>query len=306
MTYWKAKRTGILLLTLLVMLLSTGSVAAQGEDEARVGFFEDVEIQPGSRIEVPVQIEDVQDLYAIDIEIQFDPQVIKIQDADSDADGIQPALGMFLDAGLTLFNSADNEAGVIRFVMSQINPSEPKSGDGIILVLYIEGAAEGESDLEITILDLSTRAGDAISAQSVDGKVTVSEAAAAKEATSIPVQDPTSMVIVPTSQPTERLAATPTSQPTERPETTPTKTATPAAEETEPQASQTLETLAGATEEEKDAGTPPTQAAESESGQQSAEEQTGFSLVRYWWVVALVLGMAIGLGVYLVSTRKRV
>jgi hypothetical protein len=305
MTYWKAKRTGILLLTLLVILLPTGLVAAQGEDEARVGFFEDVEIQPGSRIEVPVQIEDVQDLYAIDIEIQFDPQVIKIQDADSDADGIQPALGMFLDAGLTLFNSADNEAGVIRFVMSQINPSEPKSGDGIILVLYIEGAAEGESDLEITILDLSTRAGDAISAQSVDGKVTVSEAAAAKEATSIPVQDPTSMVIVPTSQPTERLATTPTSQPTERPETTPTKTATPTAEETEPQASQTLETLAGATEEEKDAGTPPTQAAESESEQQNTEVQTGFSLVRYWWVVALVLGIAIGLGVYLLSTRKK-
>jgi uncharacterized protein HemX len=63
--------------------------------------------------------------------------------------------------------------------------------------------------------------------------------------------------------------------------------------------------LAGATEEEKDAGTPPTQAAESESEQQNTEVQTGFSLVRHWWVVALVLAIAIGLGVYLLSTRKK-
>lgn len=304
MKYGKMRTIVSFVLAGLILTLPTVWVAAQGGDETRVGFFEDVEIQPGGRVEVAVQIEDVRDLYAIDIEIRFDPQVIKIEDADPRTEGVQPALGMFLDAGLTLFNSADNEEGVIRFVMSQMNPSEPKSGDGIILVLYVVGAAAGESDLDITILDLSTRAGEAISAQSVDGKVTVSATAVPQEPTSIPVQDPTSIVIVPTSQPTERLEPTPTSQPTERPEPTPTKTATPAAEETEPQASQTLETLAGATEE-KDAGTPPTQAAESESGQQSAEGQTGFSLVRDWWVVALVLAIAIGLGVYLASTRKR-
>ena len=304
MKYGKMTTIVSFVLAVLILTLPTVWVAAQGGDETRVGFFEDVEIQPGGRVEVPVQIEDVRDLYAIDIEIHFDPQVIKIEDADPRTEGVQPALGTFLDAGLTLFNSADNEAGVIRFVMSQMNPSEPKSGDGIILVLYVVGAAEGESDLDITILDLSTRAGEAISAQSVDGKVTVSETAVPQEPTSIPVQDPTSIVVVPTSQPTERLEPTPTSQPTERPEPTPTKTATLAAEETEPQASQTLETLAGATEE-KDAGTPPTPPGESESGQQSAEGQTGFSLARHWWVVALVLAIAIGLGIYLASTRKR-
>lgn len=303
MKYGKMTTIVSFVLAVLMLTLPTVCAAAQGGDEARVGFFEEVEIQPGRRVEVPVRIEDVQDLYAIDIEIQFDPQVIQIEDADPRTEGIQPALGMFLDAGLTLFNSADNEAGVIRFVMSQINPSEPKSGDGIILVLYVVGAAEGESDLEITTLDLSTRAGEAIPAQAVDGKVTVSETAVPQEPTSIPVQDPTSIVIVPTSQPTERLETTPTLQPTEthHDTPTPTKTATPAAEETEP----ALETLAGATEEEKDAGTPPTQAVESESGQQNAEGQADFSLVKHWWVVILVLAIAIGLGIYLVSTRKR-
>jgi len=308
MTYWKIKTIGILILACLYILLPTGWVAAQEEDEARVGFFEDYETRPGSRVEVPVQIENVQDLYGIDIEIRFDPDVIKIEDADPDADGIQPALGTFLDAGLTLFDTADNEEGVIRFVMSQVNPSEPKSGEGNILVLYIQGLAEGKSDLEITLLELSTRAGEAISAEPVDGKVTVSVAAASKQSTSIPVQDPTSMVIVPTSQPTEKSDNTPT----------PTKTSTPLPEETESEGS---ETQGSTTEAEVSSSTTPTTHAVSQvndadpqpthkTNETVMEENTpnnpvSFTLVRYWWIVALVLVIALGLGSHLLLTRKR-
>jgi hypothetical protein len=308
MTYWKIKTIGILILACLYILLPTGWVAAQEEDEARVGFFEDYETRPGSRVEVPVQIENVQDLYGIDIEIRFDPDVIKIEDADPDADGIQPALGTFLDAGLTLFDTADNEEGVIRFVMSQVNPSEPKSGEGNILVLYIQGLAEGKSDLEITLLELSTRAGEAISAEPVDGKVTVSVAADSKQSTSIPVQDPTSMVIVPTSQPTEKSDNTPT----------PTKTSTPLPEETESEGS---ETQGSTTEAEVSSSTTPTTHAVSQvndadpqpthkTNETVMEENTpnnpvSFTLVRYWWIVALVLVIALGLGSHLLLTRKR-
>jgi hypothetical protein len=256
---------------------------------------------------VPVQIEDVQELYGIDIEIKFDPDVIMIEDADPNSEGTQPALGTFLDAGLTLFNTADNEEGVIRFVMSQVNPSEPKSGEGNILVLYIQGLAEGESDLEITILELSSRAGEAIAAQPVDGTVTISEAAASKQSTSIPVQDPTSMVNVPTSQPTEKPENTPT----------PTRTSTLSPEEAE--GSEALESTTGA--ELSNTTTPTTHAVSqgndaepqaTNEGEASPTEgnnpnaTAGFTLVRYWWVVALVLVIAIGLGGYLLLTRKSV
>jgi hypothetical protein len=309
MKFWKQKKYAVMVLTWMLLMLPMGIVAAQGEDEVRVGFFETYEIQPGSRVEVPVQIEDVQDLYGIDIKIKFDPEVIKIDDADPETEGTQPALGTFLDAGLTLFDTADNEEGVIRFVMSQVNPSEPKSGEGNILILYVQGLAEGKSNLEITLLELSTRAGEAISAEPVDGKVTVSAAAASKQSTSIPVQDPTSMVIVPTSQPTEKPDNTPT----------PTKTATPLPEETE---SEESETQGSTTEAEVSSSTTPTTHAVSQvndadpqptntsderaAAENTPNDQSSFTLVRYWWVVALVLVIALGLGGYLLSTRKSV
>ncbi len=305
MKYWNKKALGMLILTWLVLMLPTGWVAAQGEDEARVGFFEKVETRPGARIEVPVQIENVQDLYGIDIEIKFDPDVIMIEDADPDSEGTQPALGTFLDAGLTLFNTADNEEGVIRFVMSQVNPAEPKSGEGNIIILYIQGLAEGESDLEITILELSTRAGEAIAAQPVDGVVSVSAAAASKQSTSIPVQDPTSMVNVPTAQPTETPQNT----------TTPTKTATPSAEEgegsepletTEANLSITTTPTTHAVSQEESDSQPTSESNEGSMQGDTPSTASGFTLVRYWWVVVLVLLVAIGLGIYLVSTRKRV
>jgi hypothetical protein len=297
----------------MLLIAPTGRVAAQGEDEASVGFFEAYETQPGNRVEVPVQIEDVQELYGIDIEIKFDPDVIQIEDADPKASGTQPALGTFLDAGLSLFNTVDNNAGVIRFVMSQVNPSKPKSGEGNLLILYVRGLAEGESDLEITILELSTRGGEAIAAEPVDGEVTVSEAAASKGLTSIPVQDPTSMVIVPTSKPTE--APRETSTPTWTPSLTSEEGRAGGTESFESTAGTGLSSATTPTSQEplqeKDADTQ--QGSEmndrdmkAEKDLNNADDQTGFSLVRYWWIVVMVLLVAIGLGIYLVSTRKRV
>lgn len=297
MKIWKQKKYAVMVLTWMLLMLPMGIVAAQGEDEARVGFFETYETQPGSRVEVPVQIEDVQDLYGIDIEIKFDPEVIRIDDADPETEGTQPALGTFLDAGLTLFNTVDNDAGVIRFVMSQMNPSEPKSGEGNILVLYVQGLAEGESALEITILELSTRAGEAIAAEPVDGEVIVSEAAASKESTSIPVQEPASMVNVPTSQPTEKPENTPA----------PTKTSTSLESTTQAEASNTTTLTTHAASQENGAEPQPT----NETNESVTEESTpnnpvSFTLVRYWWVVALVVVIALGLGGYLLINRKRV
>ncbi len=295
MKIWKQKKYAVMVLTWMLLMLPMGIVAAQGEDEARVGFFETYETRPGSRIEVPVQIENVQDLYGIDIEIKFDPEVIRIDDADPETEGTQPALGTFLDAGLTLFNTVDNDAGVIRFVMSQMNPSEPKSGEGNILVLYVQGLAEGESALEITILELATRAGEAIAAESVDGEVIVSEAAASKESTSIPVQEPASMVNVPTSQPTEK------------PENTPAPTKTSLESTTQAEASNTTTPTKHAASQENGAEPQLTnEINESVTEESTPNNPVSFTLVRYWWVVALVVVIALGLGGYLLINRKRV
>jgi len=272
-----------------LILLPFGTVTAQGETQG--GVFGDFEVSPGERVEIPVEIRNVSELYAVDIEIRFDPDVIQIEDANPNLDGVQPALGTFLDAGLTLFNAVDNGQGILQFVMTQVNPSEPKSGDGVLLILYALGMDEGESDLVVTKLEFSDRFGEAIPVETVDGTVSVSEGAAESQSTAIPVQDPTGMVQVPTQQPTSG----PTSAP-------PTPSPTPAAEESD-QVSGETEAAAEPTEEEmqEEFFVP---VVESGSPEKVEEAQNGFMLLDYWWIVLIVVLAVIGAAVYLLVTKK--
>jgi len=140
--------------------------------------------------------------------LRYDPALLDFEDADPATEGVQPGLGTFLDAGMVLFNTVDPQTGIVRFVMTQVNPAEPKSGDGVILVLYFVAKAEGVSDLTITSLTLSDREGVAIPASPVDSKIEVETGKPQPQATSIPVQNPTALIVVPTMAPTNTPAPT--------------------------------------------------------------------------------------------------
>jgi hypothetical protein len=283
-----------LFITILLGLVAvplTGVLAQDGT--AQGGVFEEYEVAPGERVEVPVEIRDVTDLYAVDLEIRFDPELIQVEDANPNVDGVQPALGTFLDAGLTLFNEVDNEEGVVRFVMTQVNPSEPKSGDGVLVVLYVVGVGEGESDLEVITLELSDRLGEAIPVEAVDGSITVSEEAVPVQSTAIPVQDPTGIVQVPTQAPTS--TPTPTSIP-------PTPTLTAAATESAQSEGE------GSAEDEDSVFIPMVESGSEQEGSQETEvgdeePEARFILLEYWWIVLIVVGAVIAAAVYLLVKK---
>ncbi len=277
-------------LALMVMMAASllwgaaGAVHAQAAAEA--GFFEEFEAPPGARFEVPVEVRGVADLYAIDIEIRFDPAILQVEDANPDAEGVQPALGTFLEPGLTLFNTVDNAEGVVRFAMSQVNPAEPKSGDGVVLVLYFVAGAEGESSLTVSFLEASDRFGDAVALEPADGVVRIVADAPEVVATSIPVQDQGGLIAVPT------LAPTPT--PTEAPPTAETLPVAEAVGEAE---------AAGEVESE-----PGQAAAEPEMVEEDPAapvESAGATILDYWWAVLIAVLLAVGLGIYLAVSKKQ-
>ena len=259
----------------VIFLLGGQFSPASAQTSAQVGVFQAYEIQPGARVEIPIEIRNVQDLYAVDLEIHYDPRILTFEDANPQMDGIQPALGTFLDAGMVLYNTVDPEAGIIRFVMTQVNPSEPKSGSGVLIVLYAVGAAEGESTLEVVRADLSTREGVAIPSELVENSVKVAASAAEIQATPIPVQNPTSIIVIPTLAPTAIPTATP--QPTA---TKPAQTQTAVI-------TAIVEAIASPT-------IAPTM----------AEEPSGFSLAQNWWVLLIVAAAIIGVVIYLNSGKK--
>ena len=185
---------------LLGVLCAAAPVSAQGG--ARVGVFADLEIPLNTRVEVPVEVRDVSELYAVDLTIRFDPDVLQVEDANPNQAGVQPGLATFLDAGMTLFNEVDNETGTVRFVMSQINPSEGKSGSGNLLVLYFVGKQAGTSQVTVEHAEASDRYGVAITLSGVDAEIVVSASAPEVVGTPIPVQDPTQIIVIETLMPT--------------------------------------------------------------------------------------------------------
>ena len=202
---WKI--SSVITFVLLAALCAAAPASAQ--QGARVGVFADLEIPLNERVEVPVEVRDVSELYAVDLTIRFDPDILQIEDANPDQAGIQPGLATFLDAGMTLFNEVDNESGTVRFVMSQINPSEGKSGSGNLLVLYFVGKQAGTSQVTVEKVEFSNRFGEAIPVSGVDAQIVVSANAPEVVATSIPLQDQAQIIVIETLMPTAIPTATP-------------------------------------------------------------------------------------------------
>lgn len=251
---------------------------ASAQTGTQVGIFKEYQIAPDSRLEVPIEIKGATELYAIDVEMTFDPTLLSAEDADADTPGIQPGLGTFLDAGLTLFNEVDTQTGKVRFVMSQVNPSEAKSGNGVILVVYFKAKAEGESPLTISGLTLSTRDGVEIAAEAVSASVRISVNAPVVVATSVPVQNPASLIIVPTLAPTS----------TPKPTLAPTPTVAPTVVPTVGLATQQAESV-------------PTVAS---GGTQSAEVDSSSSS-SIWWVLVLAGLVLAGVAIYMFRSGKK-
>lgn len=265
-----------LLITSILLIMSMAVVNAQG-DTAELGVFDSVEVAPGAVVQVPVSVRYVQELYGVEVNLTFDPALLQVEDADPAAPGIQIALGDFLDAGLLLFNTADNENGTIRFVMSQYNPSEAKSGNGNILVISFKGAAEGESPLEVKDVQLSTREGVAIPVEVVSSSAVVRVDAPAQAAT-YPVAELTGLIVLGTFTPTPTFTATPV--PTETP--LPTQTLP---SEIEP----------------GDDGT----AGDVAAGNNEPGEGKSF-IAQNWWIGLLLALLAVAAGFYYRKTRKKV
>lgn len=187
----KILHKSFILIFVLILALSAAPQTARAQAATRIGVFEPVTVGLGQVVEAPVSVEGAEALYAVDIELRFDPALAQAEDADPASPGVQLGLAGFLDPGLVLYNEVDNQQGTAHFVMTQVNPSEPKSGSGILLVLYLKGIQAGESALTVSSVQLSDRGGIEIPSEGVNATLTVSTTGPAVKATAIPVANPT-------------------------------------------------------------------------------------------------------------------
>ena len=209
-----SKKTKILALMLSVILLGAlpfVSVLAANGAAVLTPAYQNIDV--GQVTTVTLGVENIESLYGYQAEIVFNPAVLEVIDADTSKPGIQLGLGSFLQPDFVQQNNADNGAGEIICVVSQLAPTGAVSGSGDLFTITFRGKAQGLSDIRFTDLKLAKADGMEISVSRQDAQLAVGNLAqptatptATSTATATPTATPTTTSTAPTATPTSTPA----------------------------------------------------------------------------------------------------
>ncbi|MCA9950328.1 MAG: hypothetical protein KDE48_11830 [Anaerolineales bacterium] len=184
-------RIQFIIIIFLCLLVVPVSFAQESVTVVRI-MPVNAEMGVGETIQIAVEIANVSELYGADVTVNFDPTVLEVVDADPELEDIQVGFGTFLDPGFVLRNSADNATGVIRFAMTQLNPSEAKNGTGVFAVItFLARQENAETPINLSDAQLATRFGTEILTQVESGTLSIiTDTPGGPTRTPIPIQLP--------------------------------------------------------------------------------------------------------------------
>ena len=194
---------------LFLALLSALPASAQGQSAVVRSEPAVLEISPGQVVTLTIVLADAQDVYGIDVRATFDPQRVEVVDADPAKDGIQLTPGTFPQPDFVARNIADNAAGTLRYALTQVNPTAPASGAGVVFTVSLRGKTPGDTTLAFGPVEMADRRGQALPVTAEPGtiKVIAAEAPSAPAASSQVSPAPVTAEVAPapsaTSVPTQ-------------------------------------------------------------------------------------------------------
>jgi hypothetical protein len=183
---WRVQRSLILggLAALIVAALLQGATASAAPGQTAIVRPDPLvaAVPVGGQVVVNIYIQDVQNLYGADIRFSYDPAVLEVQDADPAVSGVQiQPLSTFLSPDFVARNKACNivdtsdpacpVAGILRYAVTQVNPSTPASGSGAVAAITFKRLRPDVTTLQVVTHDLSDRSGVTIPSTTQDGKV---------------------------------------------------------------------------------------------------------------------------------------
>jgi hypothetical protein len=156
------------------VLLSVLPAAAAGQNAIVRSDPAQLEVNAGQIATLSVVLAYAQNVYGIDVSATFDPQLVEVVDADSAKAGIQATPGAFPKPDFVARNVADNQAGTLRYAVTQVNPTEPVSGSGVIFTVQFRAKApSGQSAFTISSVDLTDLDGIALGVQPESGMIRI-------------------------------------------------------------------------------------------------------------------------------------
>ncbi len=151
------------LITIAMLLVAIAPAAAQTGTVVRVdpAFLQ---VAPSAPFTLTIQIDDVANLYAFEILVNFPPDKLEVVSANH---------GDFLEGPFLGLITWDNYAGTVTAIVSQQNPAEPKTGSGALVTVNLRAKTEanGYAELMLTSVELSDNNGFAIPCSLQHGRV---------------------------------------------------------------------------------------------------------------------------------------
>ncbi len=198
---------------IVILLLGLPSQAVFAQDGSALVRADPpvLEVGQGQIETLQILLVNAENVYGIDLQAKFDPAVVEVVDADPKQNGVQMTPGTFLKPDFVALNNADNTTGTLRYVVTQLNPTPPANGEGVILSVQLLGKVSGvKTSLDIVSVQIADRRG-------VKQPVTARDA----DLVAVPPKPPT-----PTQIPAATLAAsiTPSVIPFNAPPTIPAQT----------------------------------------------------------------------------------
>jgi hypothetical protein len=124
-------------------------------------------------VTVDVMVDNVADLYGVQLYLSFDPEIVEVEDAIPGGD-VNIIPGDFLEPGAVVFlNYADNSTGEIEYVQTREGAVPGVDGSGVLARIVFHGRAPGTSDLTFTLHVLGDPMSVPIAHGTQDGEVTV-------------------------------------------------------------------------------------------------------------------------------------
>ncbi|MGB9591497.1 MAG: cohesin domain-containing protein [Candidatus Kryptoniota bacterium] len=131
------------------------------------------EVGQGQVERLAIVLENAQDVYGVDIRARFDPTMVEIVDEDNQKEGVQMLPGQFPKPDFLVRNQADNTVGNLMYVITQVNPSPPANGNGVVFWIEMRGKVMGESPFVIEFVDAADREGKTLTLDKQNGTIRV-------------------------------------------------------------------------------------------------------------------------------------
>jgi len=136
------------------------------------------DIVVGEEVTLTVRVREVTNLYGIDLRLAFDPAVLEVADVDPAKEGIQSVPGSYPYPDLVARNEADNDAGTIWYMVTQLGARGAASGEGTVVTIHLRGKAPGTGTVGVRQADLANNEGFMIPVRAEECTITVAEASA--------------------------------------------------------------------------------------------------------------------------------